>query len=179
MVPTVYGEFELADERVVTFTDLAENDLPQLISVYNDIVEEGRYFLRDTGPSCVEELSEWLHEHLKAGLIYVAAKLGDKLVGGATIESREGKASHVAYFGIFLKKEFRNLGIGTRLTKRMLELARERRFKIVQLYVFASNTQAINIYKKLGFREAGRIKEGVRFQDGSYTDEIIMTVHLG
>jgi len=152
--------------------------LPELISVNNSVIEEGKYFFKNEGLSSIEEASEWFHEHVKAGLTYVAVKVNGELVGGATIEPRKGKASHVAYFGIFIKKNFRNLGIGTRLTRKLLELARQKKFKIIQLYVFASNKQAIHIYKKLGFEEAGRIENGVRLPSDSYTDETIMTLHL-
>jgi L-amino acid N-acyltransferase YncA len=178
MVPVVYDEFQFDDGRIATFVDLTEDDLPQLMSVYGDVVAEGRYFIHNVGPSDIEELTQWFHEHQKAGLMYVVAKIDSRLVGGATIEPREGKASHVAYFGVFLKRDFRGLGIGTRLTKRMLNMAQERKFKMVQLYVFASNAPAIHIYNKLGFKEAGRIKNGIRFQDGSYSDEITMTIDL-
>jgi RimJ/RimL family protein N-acetyltransferase len=174
----IYDEFKLPDDHTVVFCDLIEDDVPQLMSVYNSIVEEGKYFLRNRGPSSVEEAREWLQQHLQAGLTYVAVKVNGELAGGATIEPREDKASHVAYFGIFLKKEFRNLGIGTRLTRKMVELSREKGFEIIQLYVFALNTQAIHLYKKMGFTEVGRIKKGVKFADGTYTDEIIMIAQL-
>jgi len=174
----IYDEYKLADDRIVTFTDLNENDLPELTSVYNRVIEEGKYFLRNEGISSNEDALKWFREHVKAGLTYVVVKVSCELVGGATIEPREGKASHVGYFGIFMKKEFRNLGIGTRLTRKIIELAREKKFEIIQLYVFASNKQAIHVYKKLGFEEIGRIRRGVKLSDGTYTDYITMTLHL-
>jgi len=174
----IYDEFELADGRIATFTDLNEGDLRELISVYNSVVEEEEYFLRNEGLSSIEDALEWFHKRVKAGMTYIAVKVNGDLVGGATIEPREGKASHVSYFGIYLRKEFRNLGIGTRLTRKIIELARQKKFEIIQLYVFASNKQAIHIYNKLGFKEAGRIKNGVKLPDGTYTDEIVMTLHL-
>ena len=174
----IYDEFELARGRITTFADLTEGDLRELIAVYNSIVEEGEYFLRNEGLSSIEDALEWFHKRVKAGMTYIAVKVKGELVGGATIEPREGKASHVAYFGIYLRKEFRNLGIGTRLTRKIIELARQKKFEIIQLYVFASNKQAIHIYNKLGFKEAGRIKNGVKLPDGTYTDEIVMTLHL-
>ena len=42
-------KFELADGRVVTFDELREGDLPQLIQVFNDVVGEGIYFHRMKG----------------------------------------------------------------------------------------------------------------------------------
>lgn len=174
----IYDKFELADGRVITFRDLEETDLLELVSVYNRIIKEETFFLRNEGLSSVDDAREWFNKHVKAGLTYIAVKVDGELVGGATIEPKEGKASHVAYFGIFLKRELRNLGIGTRLTRKIIQLARQKRFEMIQLYVFASNKQAIHIYKKLGFEEAGRIKNGVKFSNGTYTDENIMTLHL-
>lgn len=174
----IYDKFTMTDGRILTFRDLVSDDLLKLNSVYNSIVAEGKYFLRNQGLSDLEEVNEWFQQHLRAGLTYVAVEVDSEVVGGATIEPREGKASHVAYFGVFLKKEFRNLGIGTLLTRKMMEIAREKGFEMMQLYVFASNPQAIHIYEKLGFRDVGRIKKGVKFSDGTYTDEVIMTAQL-
>ena len=38
--------FESADGHAVTFDELREDDLPQLIQVFNDVVCEGIYFNR-------------------------------------------------------------------------------------------------------------------------------------
>jgi len=174
----IYDRFTLVDGRLLTFRDVINDDFSKLNSVYNSILDEGKYFLRNQGLSNLEEINKWFQQHLRAGLIYVAVEVDGEVVGGATIEPREGKASHVAYFGVFLRKDFRGLGIGTRLTRKMMEIAREKGFEVIQLYVFASNTQAIYIYEKLGFIETGRIEKGVKFADGTYTDEVIMTAQL-
>jgi len=173
-----YGRFELADGRVVTFDILKERDLPELVPVYNSIIEEGISFIRNKRLPDVETAQEWYQEQVKAGMTYIVARVNNEFIGGASIEPREGKASHVGYFGIYLKNEFRNLGIGTRLIRKIIEVARQKDFEIIQLYVFASNKKAIHIYKKFGFQEVGRIKNGIKLQNGKYTDEIIMTLHL-
>lgn len=102
----IYDKFTLANGRILTFRDLVNGDLPKLNSVYNGIVEEGKYFLRNKGPSDIEEINEWLQQRLQAGLTYVAVEVDGELVGGATIESREGKASHVAVFGVSSERGF-------------------------------------------------------------------------
>jgi len=111
-------------------------------------------------------------------MTYVAARVNGELVGGATIEPRQGKASHRAYFGIYIKKEFRNMGIGTRLINKIIEIARQKKIEIIELTVFALNQRALNVYSKFGFQEVGRVKDGIKFLDGTYTDEIIMTLSL-
>jgi len=173
-----YDGFELADGRLVTFDILEERDLPELVPVYNSITEEELYFIRNEGLPDVETAQEWYRKQVKVGMMFILVRVNNELIGGASIEPREGKAFHVGYFGIYLKKEFRNLGIGIRLVSKIIKVARQKNFEIIQLYVFASNKQAIHIYKKFGFQEAGRIKKGIRLQNGTYADEIIMTLHL-
>ena len=173
-----YDRFELGDGRLVAFNLLRERDLPELVPIYNSIIEEGLYFIRNEGLPDVETAQEWYREQVKAGMMFIVVKVNNELIGGASIEPREGKASHVGYFGIYLKKEFRSLGIGARLIRKIIEVARQKNFEMIQLYVFASNKQAIHVYKNLGFQEAGRIKKGIKLQNGKYTDEIIMTLHL-
>jgi len=136
------------------------------------------YFHRNEGLPDLETARKWYQDHAKAGMTFIAARVNNQLIGGASLEPRRGKASHVAYVGIYLRKEFRNMGVGTRLMKAAIETARERDFEIIKLTVFASNYQAVHFYQKFGFQECGKIKNGVKFLDGTYTDEIIMTLSL-
>ena len=173
-----YDRFQLKDGRIVTFDELKEQDLPKLINVYNSVIEEGLYFHRNEGLPDLETARQWYQNHLKAGLFYLAARVNGELVGGATMEPGPGKSSHVAYFGIYLKRQFRSIGIGTRLIKRIIEIAQRKGFEIMKLTVFQTNQQAFRLYKRFSFREIGRIKGGVKFLDGTYTDDIIMVLNL-
>jgi len=62
--------------------------------------------------------------------------------------------------------------------KRIIEIAQQKRFEIIKLTVFQTNQQALRLYKKFGFQETGRIKRGVKFPNGTYTDDIIMALNL-
>ncbi|MFQ6074057.1 MAG: GNAT family N-acetyltransferase [Candidatus Bathyarchaeia archaeon] len=84
----------------------------------------------------------------------------------------------MAYFGIYLKRQYRSKGIGTRLLKRIIEIARLKGFEMMKLTVFQTNQQALRLYKKFGFREIGRIRGGVKFLNGTYTDDIVMVLNL-
>lgn len=54
-------------------------------------------------------------------------------------------------FAISLYKEYRNMGIGTALMRRMLELLKERGYKRASLAVQKDN-YAVRMYKKVGFK---------------------------
>ena len=173
-----YDRFQLKDGRIVIFDELKEQDLPELIEVFNSVIEEGLYFHRNEGLPDLKTARRWYQNHVKAGLFYLASRVNGELVGGATIEPGPGKASHMAYFGIYLKQQFRSMGIGSRLIKRIIELAQQKGFEMIKLTVFQTNQQAFRLYKKFGFREVGRIEGGVKFLDGTYTGEITMVLNL-
>jgi RimJ/RimL family protein N-acetyltransferase len=56
----------------------------------------------------------------------------------------------------------------------MCELAKEIGWTQVDLEVVAENEQAQALYKKCGFIESGRRHNALRFDDGTYHDEILM-----
>jgi len=173
-----HKKFRLTDGREVTFTELKEKDLPEVVSVLNSVIREGVYLTHDEQIVDMDAELEWYRDHMKAGMSYLVARVEDKVVGGASIEPRRGRESHVAVYGIFIKEGFRNLGIGTKLTQALTEIARKRGFKMMELAVLGSNKRAFHVYEKCGFQKVGRIREGVRLPDGSYTDKIIMTLSL-
>ncbi len=173
-----YDRFQLEDGRTVVLEELKEQDLPEMMKVFNSVIEEDAYFPRNEGVPDLETARQWHQDHVKAGLFYLATKVNSEFVGGATIEPLGGKVSHVAWLGIYLKRQFRNIGIGTRLIKKLIQIAREKGFEKIRLMVFASNLQALRLYEKLGFQEVGRIKHGIKFKDGNYTDEVIMLLDL-
>lgn len=81
-------------------------------------------------------------------------------------------------FGIFIKDEFRNLGIGAQLTNTLICIARQRGFEILKFSVLDSNKRAHHVYKKCGFKSVGKIKRGAKILNNTYTDNIMMTLDL-
>ena len=49
--------------------------------------------------------------------------------------------------------------------------------KLIELSVFATNDRAIRVYRKVGFKEAGR-KPNFIFKDGEYIDHVDMVLEL-
>jgi len=169
-----YKIVKLIDGRTVTLDWIRKEDLPDVVEALNSVIKEGRFlFLNDEITDMNAEI-EWFEHAMKDGMIYLVARTEGKVIAGASMQPQTGKHAHIASYGIFIHKDYRDLGLGTALTTEMINIARERGFEIVQLSVYASNTGAKHVYEKCGFKEVGRLTRGIRYPNGTYTDEILM-----
>ena len=106
----------------------------------------------------------------------------EKLIGLVNVDrdkSKRKRSLHVGTFGISVEKELRGKGVGYELGKTIIEEAKKKiaGLKMIILDVYSLNTNAQNLYKKLGFKEAGRLPKQILYH-GFYIDEIKMYTHL-
>jgi ribosomal protein S18 acetylase RimI-like enzyme len=99
------------------------------------------------------------------------------VIANSEIGKREGSMSYVGGFGIAIKQGYRGIGLGTRMIQTLIEESRKAGLKIVVLEVFDTNEIAKRLYRKMGFKEAGRISTGV-CKKGKYVDSISMMLRL-
>jgi ribosomal protein S18 acetylase RimI-like enzyme len=84
------------------------------------------------------------------------------------------KSDTVAIWGMFVRKEFRGLGLGKKLMQEIeKEIRKDKVVTKIQVSVTTSQVAALELYKKLGFKEITRIKSRTKFNGESY-DEILM-----
>ena len=74
-----------------------------------------------------------------------------------------------------LYREYWGLGIGSAMIDYLTELAVKIGFEQIDLEVVADNTRAQALYRKCSFAESGRRIRALKFDDGTYHDEILMT----
>jgi len=176
----VYKTVDLVDGREAVLDWARKKDLPEILEAVNDVIREGIWGPFE--PYTSKGQLAWFEQHAKTGILkqdfFLIARVDGKVVGGANVEMHpEGQRSnhaHVANYGIFISKNFRNLGLGTILTKEFVEIAKQHGVEVLQLGVYASNERAFHVYQKCGFKQAGRLTRGAKFSDGTYTDEILM-----
>ncbi len=111
--------------------------------------------------------------------VYFVAECNGCIAGHAFLEILPLQSlKHVAQLNIAVHKGFQNRGIGTQLMDRIIEWAKESAsVEKIELNVRASNTQAITLYKKMGFLEEGCLKRRVKTGCG-YIDDILMALHV-
>lgn len=109
--------------------------------------------------------------------VMMLAVVDAKVAGNCSLNGMGDKRRirHRSSLAIALKKEFWNLGIGTAMMQYLEELARQIGYEQIELEVVEGNDTAKRLYEKCGFIETGKHIRALKYDDGSYRDEIIMS----
>lgn len=102
----------------------------------------------------------------------------ENLVGLCDIKLKKFCQSHMGQLAVMIAKDYRNQGIGTRMIKKALDMARNiSGLKIVEMIVFSTNERAIRLYKKLGFKDVAKIPREYEYRS-VLIDSIIMQYEI-
>lgn len=143
-------------------------DIPDMISIWNEIVEEGIAFPQE------ELLDETSGKAFFDSQTYcaVAEDMDGKLYGLYILHPNNvGRCGHICNASYAVRSDVRGRHIGQKLVKDCLTQAKEKGFRILQFNaVVATNVHARHLYERLGFQQLGVIPGGFRLRDGHYED---------
>lgn len=173
----------LTDNIPCTLGSPKEEDAEEMLLYFKLASEESNFMINypEEITMTVDEEKEFLKKSLESETdIRIAAFIGEKIVGSATIYSYSSqmKMKHRACFGIAIREKFQGKGLGNILTKEAITMAKQLGYEQVELGVFADNHKARSLYRKYGFEEWGCVKNAFRLKDGTYRDEITMGLIL-
>lgn len=146
-----------------------KQDVPTLMKIWNDVVEEGQAFPQE------ETLTVQTAEEFFSSQSFTAAAVDNGEVVGLYIlhPNNVGRCGHIANASYAVRTDIRGRQVGRRLVTHCLEKCRELGFRVLQFNaVVADNAPALSLYKSLGFVKLGVIPGGFRKKDGSYADII-------
>lgn len=109
--------------------------------------------------------------------ILIVARHDDKIVGYLVFRTSElQRYNHQGELRMSVDKDYWGRGIGSSLVKFLIDWGENNGLKRIELLVDEHNDRAINLYRKFGFREEGRLKKRRKLVDeDEYEDEIIMS----
>ena len=121
-------------------------------------------------------VSESIEKRDESGLNMSLVAIHDNhVIGDATIEVENlVRLKHVGVLGIGVHPNYQGQGIGKALTKYLLDWADKTGLIRVELGVFSSNKKAQKLYEQFGFVQEGVRKKFIRYEDGSFDDDILM-----
>ena len=154
----------------ITVREFQSEDTKDAIAIWNEVVDQGKAFpqLEDLG---VEDGEAFFKEQSYTG---IAVNENDEIVGLYILHPNNiGRCGHICNASYAVRKNIRGLHIGEKLVLDCLQKAKENQFRILQFNaVVATNTHALHLYERIGFKKLGTIPGGFRMPDGTYEDII-------
>ena len=107
---------------------------------------------------------------------YLVAERDGTIVGHACLvaPSPQRHLAHVRYLNLVVHAAYAGQGIGTALLRALQNSARENGIERIELRVRATNTAAVNLYKKCGFTEEFTSLRRIKLENGTYLDDMSM-----
>ncbi|MGA2874745.1 MAG: N-acetyltransferase family protein [Nitrososphaerales archaeon] len=161
----------------VIVRDSIEEDLPEILEMYNDAVLNLTATF-DLVPQSLEERRTWFLRH---GGKYpvISADINGRVVGFCSISpfsSRAGYAPTVE-LSVYIHKEFRRKGIAMILMKEIISRAKELGYHAILSLIAANNEPSIALHDKLGFEHVAHLPQvGYKFsqwQDVDYYELLL------
>lgn len=148
--------------RVREYTD---RDLPELIRIWNEVVEEGVAFPQEEFLDAQSGAAFFASQSLTA----VAEE--DGTVFGLYIlhPNNVGRCGHICNASYAVSSDARGRHIGEMLVLDCLKKGKKLGFRVLQFNaVVENNVHARHLYERLGFTQLGTIPGGFRMKDGHY-----------
>jgi len=166
---------KLKDGREVTIRFLTANDKEALFQMFSSMSSEALKW--SMAPYTLEVIQRWIN-NIK-NLIPLVAEYNNRIVGYASIyKFQHPRRKGIGDLAIYLHQDFHNVGLGTAMMKKLLQLAKEHKMHKLELYVVEDNKAAVTLYKKFGFKIEGISKDSFFGSDGKYHNMLHMGLLL-
>lgn len=176
-------EFLLKTGEIIVVRSVQPEDTKSLLALTSEILQEREFMLTEPDEFQITEEQEraWLRQHRdNPDMIALLAFSHSLLIGSLNFACEDRKRlAHSGAFGMSVRKEWREKGVGRALLQSLLAWARANpQIEKVGLQVFASNERAIHLYKTLGFIEEGRAIKAIKTASGHYIDLMYMATFV-
>ena len=167
----------LKDGTYVLLRPMNAEDEKLLVEFYATVSDEDmryfRHYVKD--PSIVHDWAEHL-DYSK--VLPILALVKDRVVGTASLHFCNGPKRHVGEVRLFLSRDFRKRGLGMKMIKALIDLARKHGLSILQAEVIADQTKVVKAFETLGFKNLATLDDYFLFPDGESRDVVLMTMTL-
>ena len=167
----------LKDGAYILLRPMNGGDYQPLMDFYSAVSEEDlryfRHYVKDPGV-----IQDWC-EHLDYGKVLpVLAFVKNRVVGSASIHFGEGPKRHIGEVRLFLARDFRKRGLGMKMIRVLIDLARKQGLSILTAEVLADQTKVVKAFEVLGFKSQAMLDDYFLFPDGETRDVVLMTICL-
>jgi len=167
----------LKDGAYVLLRPMNSTDEKHLLEFYSAVSDEDMRFFRHyvKDPNIVHNWSEHL-DYSK--VLPILALVKDRVVGSASLHFCDGPKRHIGEVRLFLAKDYRKRGLGMKMIKALIDLARKQGLGILLAEVIAEQTKVVKAFEMLGFKSQTTLDDYFLFPDGDSRDVVLMTMPL-
>ncbi|MEI5909295.1 GNAT family N-acetyltransferase [Bacillus spongiae] len=162
-----------------------EFDAATIIDIKKEIIlseTTTKFFISSPNkiPDNVNKEKEKIQKSNEKGNLYIVFEKDGKVVGFLVFYRYDmDRLKHAGSLGMGIREEYCNQGIGTKLLEFLIKWAKNQKdLEKICLGVVSVNDRAIKVYKRMGFVEEGRQRKQIKYEDGSYGDDILMAYYL-
>ncbi|MYL70564.1 GNAT family N-acetyltransferase [Halobacillus litoralis] len=171
--------YKLKNGQEVQVRTARIEDAFKILEFNKEIISNSPYLLttEEEFQLTVEQQKDFIKKIVNdEGKLAIVAEYRGDIVGFLDFHNGNKKRiKHQGNFGMSVSASFRGKGIGKALLIGLLNWAKMNPFiEKVSLEVFASNTNAIFLYEKVGFIVEGQKQEAIKDDLGRYFDLILM-----
>ncbi|WP_343604871.1 GNAT family protein [Fluviicola sp.] len=173
----------LKDGREILLRHVTVEDAEKIIPFVQGFVYEEEFVPLSEGefnPTLEEERAVLKNYVERANSLFLVAEAPDgTIIGNLNLDGNQRKIMrHTAVFGMGMHKGWQGCGLGTALLQNAVDWGRDHsELELIYLQVYAENESGLALYRKIGFREHGRMPKVFK-QNGRYHDEISMHLVL-
>lgn len=167
----------LSDGARVLLRPLTTDDRQALLDLYSPLSSEDvRLFRHNVG--IPEVVNRWVDELDYDKVLPLIALVGNHIIGNTTLHFRQGPGRHRAEVRIFLAKDFRRRGLGSKLLLALIELAKRRNMYLLEAQIVNDQTKVIKAFKKLGFALKCVFDDYFMTPDGELNDVALLFLQI-
>jgi len=176
---------ELIYRQVVTLRDgarvlirpLTRDDRQGLLDLFLPVPKDELRFMRHNvnDPAIV---NDWIDNLDYDRVFPLIAIVGDRIVGEATLHFNNGTARHRGEVRIFLAKDCRRRGLGTKITQAIIDLAKRRSLYLLEVQTVRELSNDIKAMEKVGFEIKCTFEDYHMLPDGELRDIVHMILQL-
>jgi acetyltransferase len=169
--------FTLRDGARVLLRPLVPDDRQALLDFFLPVSIEDRRYMRHN-VNDPKLIASWADNVDYDRVFPLIALVGDRIVGISTLHFNEGPSRHRAELRIYLAKDFKRRGLGSKFIQALIELAKKRSIHLLEVRIVSDHVNVIKAFQKLGFEPVCTFEDYFMLPDGEIRDVVHLVLRL-
>ncbi len=167
----------LRDGARVLLRPLTPDDREPLLGLFLPVTKEELRFMRhDVSDPVI--VNSWIDTLDYDTIFPLAAMVGDRMVGMGTLHFKMGASRHRGEIRLFLSKDFRRRGLGTKMSQALIDIAKRRSLYMLEVQAVRDLSNDIKAMEKVGFKVHCTFEDYYMLPDGELRDVVHMILRL-